>query len=70
VLTPERASLLRARIEEAFREIGTLLLAFTPLDAVLWADHPDHRSRLLTFLALGTCFLGGALISELWRTDG
>ena len=70
MLTPQRASLLRKRIEEVSREIGTLLLAFTPLDAVLWADRPDHLSRLLTFLVMGICFLGGALISELWRTRG
>jgi hypothetical protein len=27
---------MRERIEDLFREIGTLVLAFTPLDAIAW----------------------------------
>ena len=67
---PPARLFIRERLEETVREIGTLLIAFTPLDAVLWADQPGWRSRALIFALLGVSFLGGALASEYWRRYG
>jgi len=41
------------RVEDALREIGTLVCAFTPLDAAV-IDEPQRRATfLLFFLPLG-----------------
>jgi len=47
------------------REVGILLIAFAPLDAVL-AENREARSTLLLFLALGGFLFAVALIIE-WR---
>lgn len=57
---------IRERVEDAMREIGTLLIAFTPLDVSL--TETPHRGTLLIFLVLGLSFLTGALLLERSRT--
>ena len=58
------------RVEDLFREIGTLLLAFTPLDAVLWSDRPEQWQLVLTFVVVGVCFVVGPLVTEQRRMRG
>ena len=58
---------LRHRLEEVCREIGILLLVFTPIDFILGADTPQRRSWLLILFGLGAFLLGGALIAEFRR---
>lgn len=41
----------RERVEDAFREIGTLLMTFAPLDAALNRD--TNALSLLIFFAVG-----------------
>ena len=53
------------RVLEGMREVGILLIAFAPLDAVL-AENREARSTLLLFLALGGFLFAVALIIE-WR---
>ena len=65
--TSHRAALLRERLEEISREIGTLLLAFTPLDAVVWSDQRQLGLRLLLFMLSGVLFIVVALLSETRR---
>ena len=56
------------RSEEFVREIGTLLVALAPLDAVV--DDVRVRWRwLLFFLVLGIFLFGTALFTELWRQN-
>jgi len=50
---PSRARSAAERIEDAMREVGTLLIAFTPLDVAL----SDGRIHALSILLL---FLGSA----------
>jgi hypothetical protein len=61
---------LLLELESAAREIGTLLLAFSPLDATAWNEAPDRTVMLLLFLAGGALFLGGAIASSIWRANG
>ena len=61
---------LRQRVEDLFREVGPLLLAFAPLDAVLWGDRPDRAELVLTFLLIGLLFTTVAFFSELRRLHG
>lgn len=61
---------LRRRLEDLLREIGTLLFAFTPLDAVLWRDRPDRAELVLTFVSIGLALILVAVFSELRRLDG
>ena len=56
------------RIEEIVREIGVLLLAFTPLDAAFGSDRPDRDSLVLRFFCSGLALVMAALIAEAWRT--
>ena len=57
------------RIEEAMREIGVLLMAFTPLDA---AFTPGARmgGRWLLFLSIGILLFVTALLMERRRNRG
>ena len=48
------------------REVGVLLIAFAPLDAVL-VESPRRRNGLLIFLALGLFVFLVAIIVE-WRS--
>jgi len=59
---------VRERIEDGMREVGTLLLAFAPLDAALGEGKQDHTLILLLFLFFGTLLFGGALVLE-WRRN-
>ena len=64
---PTKADRLGARILEAMREVGILLLAFTPLDAVLLShDIANVVAFLVAFLGSGLLLFFGALILE-WR---
>jgi hypothetical protein len=55
------------RIEDAAREIGTLLIAFAPLDLVLAGELRHRWPVLLLFLTVGALLLGAALRSERGR---
>ena len=59
---------VRERIEDGMREVGTLLIAFAPLDAVL-AERPA-ASFLLSFLILGLVLFTVALVLERRRARG
>lgn len=61
---------LGLELQSAAREIGTLLLAFSPLDAMAWDEAPGRTAMLLLFLAGGALFLGGAIASSIWRANG
>ena len=61
---------LRQRVEDLLREIGTLLLAFAPLDAVLWTDRPDRIALVLTFLTVALLLIIVAFLSEIRRIRG
>jgi len=60
-------TLLVSRIEDAGREIGTLLMAFAPLDAEFVDPAVRGHSRPLLFMAWGAFFLSLVLLSELRR---
>ena len=55
---------VRERVEDAMREVGTLLIAFAPLDAAFNAERPYIVVLLLFFLSAGALFFTGALILE------
>ena len=63
-----RLATLRARGEDALREIGTLLLAFGPLDAALEYERgtPGTWRAAIGFFLLGATFFGFGLLLE-WR---
>ena len=50
------------------REIGTLLIAFAPLDAALSGGPMPAATFLLLFLGLGLTLFAGALLIERMRT--
>ena len=50
------------RVEDALREIGTLLLAFAPLDAVLTEE--ARRGYVLLFVLAGLLLFMGSLSLE------
>jgi hypothetical protein len=50
------------RAEDAMREVGTLLVAFAPLDAVL--TEPGRRGYVLLFCLGGALLFIGALLLE------
>jgi len=52
------------RVEDAMGEIGTLILAFTPLDAVFSAEGGRRLGSVLLFLLLGLSFFLSALLLE------
>jgi integral membrane sensor domain MASE1 len=57
----------RERIEDLAREVGTLLLALTPLDAVLWSE--TYRWWLgSVYILLGFVSFGFATVAERRRT--
>ena len=63
---PDQTSVKSAgeRIEDAMREIGTLLIAFAPLDAALTERREHVAVFLLLFLGLGALLFIGALVLE------
>ena len=58
----------RERLENLFREVGTLLIALTPLDAVLWGDRPERGRLVLIFVIAGILLFELAVFSEHRRT--
>lgn len=64
---PTKADRLGERVLEAMREVGILLVAFTPLDAALLPhDIRNVGVFLAAFLGSGLLLFFGALILE-WR---
>jgi hypothetical protein len=63
---PERRNLVRDRIVEAGREIGTLLIALSPLDWVL--SERSGQLPLLVLFVVGMLLLAVAIAAE-WRMD-
>lgn len=57
----------KERIEDALREIGTLLMTFAPLDAALNRD--ANVTSLLIFFVIGLIVFGGSLWLERRRRD-
>ena len=64
---PAKVRRARNRVLEGAREVGVLLIAFAPLDAVL-IESRGARSTPLLFLVLGCFLFVTALIAE-WRCD-
>ena len=54
---------VQERVEDAMREVGTLLIAFAPLDAAL-AERPGRTGLLLLFMAFGVLLFIGSLLIE------
>ena len=52
------------RVEDAMREIGTLVLAFAPLDAVFSPEGSGSLGSVLLFVLLGLSFFLLALLLE------
>ena len=67
---PDQASVKSAgeRVEDAMREIGTLLIAFAPLDAALNERREHVAVFLLLFLGVGALLFIGALVLERRRS--
>ena len=57
------------RIEDAMREVGTLLIAFAPLDAALSERREHVAVFLLLFLGLGALLFIGAFVLERRRSN-
>jgi len=57
----------KERIEDALREIGTLLVTFAPLDAALNRD--ANVFSLLIFVVIGIIVFAAALLLERRRRD-
>jgi len=55
------------RLEDAIREVGTLLIAFAPLDAAL-AERPGSTGLLLLFMVFGVLLFIGSLLIERKRS--
>jgi hypothetical protein len=62
--TPQEETVL-TRVVDAMREIGTLLLAFAPLDYSL--KEGTHPWSLGGFIVAGVLLLSGAVIIEVRR---
>jgi hypothetical protein len=54
---------VQERLEDAMREVGTLLVAFAPLDAAL-AEGGRATRALLFFLLIGMALFAGSLWLE------
>ncbi len=60
----------KGRLEDAIREVGTLLIAFAPLDAAL-AEGSGIAGKFLSFVIVGVTLFAGSLWLERRRThDG
>jgi hypothetical protein len=57
------------RVEDLLREVGTLLIALTPLDAVLW-DVRYRLSLVSAYIAFGVILVVIALLFEQRRSRG
>ena len=58
---------VQERVEDAMREVGTLLITFAPLDAALAQDSGVARAFLF-FLVMGVALFAGSLWLERRRT--
>jgi len=58
---------VQERVEDAMREVGTLLITFAPLDAALAPDSGQARTFLF-FLIMGVALFAGSLWLERRRT--
>jgi hypothetical protein len=56
------------RVEDGMREVGTLLIAFAPLDAAFSVASPHLVGLVLLFLCLGALLFVAAMTSERRRT--
>lgn len=54
---------VQERLEDVMREVGTLLIAFAPLDAAL-AESRSVTRALLFFLLMGVALFAGSLWLE------
>ena len=54
-------------LEDAMREVGTLLIAFAPLDAAL-AERPGKTGLLLLFMIVGVLLFIVSLLIERRRS--
>jgi len=70
VAEPSQVKSVAERIEDGMREVGTLLIAFAPLDAALSEGRANGGVLLflLLLLALGALLFVGALLLERRRT--
>ncbi len=57
----------RERVEDALREIGTLLMTFAPLDASI--NHEADTMSLLIFFMIGIIVFAAALVLEKGRRN-
>ena len=55
------------RLADAMREVGTLLIAFAPLDAAL-VERPGRTGLLLLFMIFGVLLFIGSLLIERRRS--
>ena len=53
---------VQERVEDAMREVGTLMIAFAPLDAAVAGS--ERTGRLLIFLIFGLVLFVGSLWIE------
>jgi hypothetical protein len=61
---------VQERVEDAMREVGTLLITFAPLDAAL-AEGSGMAGKFLSFVIVGVALFAGSLWLERRRThDG
>jgi len=61
---------VQERVEDAMREVGTLLITFAPLDAAL-AEGSGIAGKFLSFVIVGVTLFAGSLWLERRRThDG
>jgi hypothetical protein len=58
---------VRERIEDALREIGTLLIALAPVDGVFSSDSPDTPRKILLIAGIGIIMFVLAIILERGR---
>ena len=58
---------VQERVEDAMREVGTLLITFAPLDAALAEDSGTAR-KFLSFVIVGVVLFAGSLWLERRKT--
>jgi hypothetical protein len=59
---------VQERVEDAMREVGTLLIAFAPLDAAIAESRRVSRILLFFFLVVGIVLFGASLWLERRRS--
>ncbi|HEV2671763.1 MAG TPA: hypothetical protein VGU74_11760 [Gemmatimonadales bacterium] len=61
---------VQERVEDAMREVGTLLITFAPLDAAFVESRSDAIVLLLFFWIVGVSLFAGSLWLERRRSHG